>query len=52
MQQKNIDFLEVDDFQAIPGHGIEATISGKNILVGNRKLMKDHKLILQIMKKN
>src|SRR5699024_7784552 len=36
-----IDFVEVDAFNAIPGHGIETKISGKQVLVGNRKLMKD-----------
>jgi Cu+-exporting ATPase len=29
------------DFNAIPGHGIEADIAGKKILLGNRKLMED-----------
>ncbi|MHA6251827.1 heavy metal translocating P-type ATPase [Oceanobacillus sp. CAU 1775] len=38
----DIELLEVNDFTAIPGHGIQAEISGKNILVGNRKLMRDH----------
>ncbi|MCA1025011.1 heavy metal translocating P-type ATPase [Oceanobacillus kimchii] len=42
--ENSIDFLDTDDFTAIPGHGIEATISGKRILVGNRKLMKDHQI--------
>lgn len=42
--ENSIDFLDVDHFSAIPGHGIEATISGKNILVGNRKLMNDHQI--------
>lgn len=42
--ENNIDFLEVEHFEAVPGHGIEATISGKNILVGNRKLMNDHQI--------
>lgn len=42
--ENNIDFLEVEHFEAVPGHGIEAKISGKNILVGNRKLMKDHQI--------
>ncbi len=43
--ENDIEFLEVDDFRAIPGHGIEARISGKHILVGNRKLMMDHLII-------
>lgn len=42
--ENNIDFLEVEHFEAVPGHGIEAIISGKNILVGNRKLMNDHQI--------
>jgi len=29
------------DFQAIPGHGLEATVDGRSIVVGNRKLMRD-----------
>ena len=40
--ENEIGLVEVDDFRAIPGHGIEATIAEKHILVGNRKLMKDH----------
>jgi P-type Cu+ transporter len=42
--EKDIPILEVDHFQAIPGHGIEATIQGNHIIVGNRKLMKDHQI--------
>lgn len=34
------------DFEAIPGHGLRATVSGKTILVGNRKLMKDNNIAL------
>ncbi len=42
--EKNMDFVEVDEFDAIPGHGIEAKISGKQVLVGNRKLMNDYQI--------
>lgn len=42
--EKDMDLMEVDDFTAIPGHGIEAEISGNHILVGNRKLMQDHQV--------
>jgi Cu+-exporting ATPase len=34
--------LQVDEpetFQAIPGHGVEATVAGRHVQVGNRKLM-------------
>src|SRR5690606_21184975 len=40
--ENDIALLHVDDYNAIPGHGIKAKISGKHILVGNRKLMQDH----------
>ena len=38
-EDKGIEFKKGDSFHAIPGHGIEVTIEGKNILAGNRKLM-------------
>ncbi|QQK80577.1 copper-translocating P-type ATPase [Salicibibacter cibi] len=41
---ENIDLVDVDDFNAIAGHGIKATISGQHILVGNRKLLQDHQV--------
>src|SRR2546429_4131286 len=27
------------DFEAVPGHGVQATVSGRTVLVGNRKLL-------------
>lgn len=40
-QKDGIVLFDLDSFQAIPGHGIDVTIDGKNILIGNRKLMSD-----------
>ncbi|HLR51457.1 MAG TPA: heavy metal translocating P-type ATPase [Candidatus Avamphibacillus sp.] len=40
--EKDVALTEVDDFEAIPGHGIRAVISGQEIFVGTRKLMTDH----------
>jgi len=31
---------------AIPGHGVEATVEGRQVLLGNRKLMQDRKVPL------
>ncbi|MCM3571160.1 heavy metal translocating P-type ATPase [Neobacillus mesonae] len=45
--ENEIDFVDVDEFHAIPGHGIEAKISGKQVLVGNRKLMNDHQIDIE-----
>ena len=43
-EENGIEFLDVEDFKAIPGQGIEATIAGNQILVGNRKLMNNHQI--------
>jgi len=32
---------QIEKFNSISGHGIEATVEGKHVLVGNLKLMKD-----------
>src|SRR5699024_10999897 len=40
--EKAIEFVDVDEFNAIPGHGIEAAIAGKHVYVGTRKLMADN----------
>ncbi len=43
-EKQNLKPFAVETFAAIPGHGIEAVIDGKNILMGNIKLMKDRNL--------
>ena len=48
-KENNIDFIKVDTFKAIPGHGIEVSIDGKNILLGNKKLMKDRNISLETL---
>ncbi len=40
-EDKEIEPLAVTSFNAIPGHGIEAVIDGKEVFMGNLKLMKD-----------
>ncbi len=40
-KEQGIPLLETETFTAIPGHGIEAMINGKHVLVGTRKLMRD-----------
>ncbi|WP_066869221.1 heavy metal translocating P-type ATPase [Clostridium mediterraneense] len=36
---KNLEFKALTEFNAIPGHGIEVKIEDKKILLGNKKLM-------------
>lgn len=43
-QKRGLELLEVKDFQAIPGHGVQGQIEGKRILLGNRKLMEKNQI--------
>jgi Cu+-exporting ATPase len=38
---RGIELDEPSEFNAIPGHGIEAVVNGRSVLVGNKKLMAD-----------
>jgi len=46
-EEKELEFKKLDSFNAIPGHGIEVKIDGKDILLGNRKLMVERKISLE-----
>lgn len=46
-QDSKVEFKTLDFFKAIPGHGIEVKIDGKNILLGNRKLMLESNISLE-----
>ncbi|KGK81280.1 heavy metal translocating P-type ATPase [Clostridium sp. HMP27] len=46
-EEKGLDFKKLDFFKAIPGHGIEVKIDGKDILLGNRKLMVESNISLE-----
>jgi Cu+-exporting ATPase len=39
-EEKGVEFLSTENFEAIPGHGITTTIMGKRIAVGNLRLMR------------
>jgi Cu+-exporting ATPase len=39
IKEKGIDLEDVSVFEAIPGFGIKATVAGRQLLVGTRKLM-------------
>src|SRR5699024_7448206 len=38
-EDKGLAMLSLDNFDAIPGHGIEVQVDGKTVLAGNKKLM-------------
>ncbi|NUQ10744.1 MAG: heavy metal translocating P-type ATPase [Gemmatimonadaceae bacterium] len=41
-REKKIPLSDGRDFEAIAGHGLRATVAGRVVLGGNRKLMRDH----------
>jgi Cu+-exporting ATPase len=43
-ESRGLKLVEADSFNSIPGHGIEAKVEGYRILLGNRKLMKEHQV--------
>jgi len=43
-KERRIDFLEVKNFQAIPGHGVSADLEERKIIFGTRKLMLDNQI--------
>ncbi len=43
------EFLDVNQFAAIAGHGVEALVDGKRVLLGNRKLMDDNDIDVAIL---
>ncbi len=45
-EKEGLEFLKVDHFAAIPGHGIEVEIEGIKMLLGNKKLMVDKNIAL------
>jgi len=49
-EKEKLDFLKVEQFVAIPGHGIEVTIGKNIILIGNKKLMDERKISLLELK--
>ena len=44
--EKGIDPENVTDFQAIAGHGVQATFNGQQLLFGNQKLMLKYRVAL------
>lgn len=38
-EKENLDTIKLDSFEAIPGYGIEVSVEGTKVLLGNAKLM-------------
>lgn len=44
---KGVDLVNPDNFMALPGHGIRATVKDSEVLLGNLKLMKDKNVSME-----
>ena len=40
-RERGVDVTDVEDFENVPGQGVRATVDGREVLVGNRKLLED-----------
>ncbi|MFC2072774.1 heavy metal translocating P-type ATPase [Chloroflexota bacterium] len=50
-KERNLPLVDATEFNAIPGHGIEAKINGRRVLLGNLKLMQEQGLPLNGLEK-
>jgi Cu+-exporting ATPase len=50
-KEENMTLAKPDHFEAIPGYGIRVEIEGKDMYIGNRKLMLEQKIDLSSMEK-
>ena len=41
-EERGIEVSDPDSFENVPGHGVRATVDGTELLVGNRKLLRDN----------
>ena len=46
VQGRGLSLAEAEQFQAVPGHGIEARVEDRRLVLGNMKLMQDRRLDL------
>ena len=51
-KEKNIEFKKYDKFRAMPGYGIRADIDGKEVQIGNYKLMASKNISTNIAEKD
>ncbi len=47
VKEKDIELLEAEDFEALPGFGIRALIKGKEVFAGTRKLMREQNISIK-----
>ena len=51
-KERNIEIKPYEKFRAMPGYGIRAIFEGKEVQIGNRKLMENRKINVEISQKD
>jgi Cu+-exporting ATPase len=49
-QDAGVEIASPEQFRAIPGHGIKATVDGKQVMLGNERLMNDEAVAIGDLK--
>ncbi|MGH9200759.1 MAG: copper-translocating P-type ATPase, partial [Vicinamibacterales bacterium] len=45
-KEREANLIQPEDFQAITGHGLQARVDGRDVVIGNVKLMEDRRISL------
>jgi Cu+-exporting ATPase len=48
-KETGIEIVSAEQFSAVPGHGIKATVKGKLVMLGNERLMKDEGISTEVL---
>ncbi|HXF61775.1 MAG TPA: copper-translocating P-type ATPase [Caldilineaceae bacterium] len=48
-RRRGVEVVEPSEFAAVPGHGVETTVAGRRVLVGNTKLMQRHGIDVTVL---
>jgi Cu+-exporting ATPase len=49
-KEQSLELMDSEDFSAVAGHGISARVGGRDILIGNEKLMRDNDIDVSVFK--
>ena len=51
-EQRGLSLADAENFAAIPGHGVSGRIDGREVLLGNAKLMRDRGIAIDTLTKD
>jgi Cu+-exporting ATPase len=51
-EQRSFPLANAENFAAIPGHGVSGRVDGRDVLLGNAKLMRDRGIAIDVLMKD